>query len=349
MMLATTTEPRAVGAAELADAIRAGEYAHTPVTVVGYGTMGKQYVAALQTLGVEQIRVVTRSPAALGALRGTPVEPIAGGVEAFAGPARHGELGIVSTPTAMLIPATERLIGLGFRRLLIEKPVALYSQAINRLAARCDQEGVEAAVAYNRLAYPSAIEASARAAREGGVTSCTYGFTELIREDWVARFPADELARWGIANSAHPIGLAHGLIGLPARWAGERGGAMPWHPSGAVFVGSGVSVHGVPFAYHADWGSKSRWWVEIQTREAAYRLCPLERLFEKRSSMADWTEIPVPACHPQVKAGLAEEVAAMLDAGVRQVVKPVTLFHAAALTRFAESVFGYATESTTEN
>lgn len=269
------------------------------------------------------------------------METVSGGIERLACRPKPDELGILATPTASLRAAAERMASLGFRRLLIEKPVSLWSGDIDRLAQQLDAEGVDAVCAYNRVAYPSFHEVRAAAAREGGITSCTYTVTERIKPDWPQRFPAEELARWGIANSLHVVSMAHGLIGLPATWSAQRAGALPWHPTGAVFVGSGVSQRGIPFAYHADWGSTGRWSVEVHTRVASYRLCPLEEVFRKATTTADWQAVPVTTFAPQVKAGIVEQVAAMLSEDVRAALPLVSLREAAALTRFGEGVFGY--------
>jgi predicted dehydrogenase len=304
--------------------------------------MGKQYVKALRALGVQHIRVCSRSGGPLEELRSmTGVEAVAGGFERLECRPKGDELGIIATPTLSLVAAAERLASLGFCRLLIEKPVSLWSREIEQLAGMLERKGVEAACAYNRVAYPSFHEVRARAMREGGITSCTYTFTEMIKSDWPDRFPAEELARWGIANSLHPISMAHGLIGYVATWSGHRSGALPWHPTGSVFVGSGISDLGIPFTYHADWGSTGRWSVEVHTRVASYRLCPLEKVFGKTSATGDWEEIPIVTLAPEVKVGFVEQVAAMLSETIRQMVCLVSLRTAAALTRYGEKVFAY--------
>ena len=328
--------------AALAAAIAAADCSAASATVVGYGHMGRQYVRALRALGVSRIRVCSRSAGPLEALRGLAgVETAAGGAERLACRAESGELGIVATPIASLIESVERLVSLGFRRLLIEKPVSLWSSRIERLTEQLERQEVEAWCAYNRVAYPSFHEAHARAIREGGITSCAYTFTELLQPDWTQRYPADTLARLGVANSLHVMSLAHGLIGLPATWSGQRAGRLEWHPTGAVFVGSGLSQRGIAFAYHADWGSMGRWSVEIHTPISSYRLCPLEQLFRRTAAMAEWEPVPVAIFHPEVKAGFVEQVAAMLHPAVRRLVPLVSLREAAALTRFGEAVFGY--------
>ena len=305
--------------------------------------MGKHYVRALRELGVGQIRVCSLSQGPMDELKGLEgVTVTAGGDAGLGVSASTGELGIVATPTGELVPAAKRLAALGFKKTLIEKPASLWSSQIEDLGEYLDKRGVDGACAYNRLAYPSFLEARARASREGGITSCVYSFTEIIRPDWPQLYPPETLARWGIANSLHVIGMAHEMIGLPEQWSGHRTGALSWHPSGSVFVGSGISDRGIPFSYQSDWGSKGRWSVEVNTRESSYRLCPLEKLYAKTSSMDDWQEIPVSTFAPQVKEGIAEQVAAMLCDGIGDIVPQMSLREAAALTAYGEQIFGYS-------
>ena len=332
-----------MSSAELAAAIAAADFSGCAATVVGYGSMGKQYVEALRALGVRRLRVCSRSAGPLEELHGTAdgLETVAGGVERLECQPQQNELGIVATPTALLVGAAERLTSLGFRRLLIEKPVSLWSHHIEQLADALEEQGVEAVCAYNRLAYPSFHEARARTLQEGGITSCSYTFTEMIKPDWPQRFPEEELARWGVANSLHVISMAHGFIGLPGAWTGYRSGALSWHPTGAVFVGSGTSDQGIPFAYHADWGSTGRWSVEVHTRRSSYRLCPLERVFRRSAATSDWEEVSVSTFAPRVKAGMTEQVAGMLHPDIRARLPFVSLRDAAALTSYGEELFGY--------
>lgn len=331
--------------AELAAALAALDSRCCAATLIGVGMMGTQYVHALRALGVPRVRLVALSEESLAPYREAPgVEVAWGGFEQLACRPAPEEVAIVATPAALLVPAVERLLALGFRRVLVEKPVSLWSRAIDQLAEQAQAQGAEIHCAFNRVAYPSFHETKARTAQEGGITSCAYTFTEMIKPDWPQRFPAEELARWGIANSLHVMSMAHGLIGWPATWQGHRTGALPWHPSGAVFVGSGVSERGIPFAYHADWGSTGRWSVEVHTSVASYRLCPLEKVFRRAAALADWIEIPVAAFAPQVKAGVTEQVAALLHEELRALVPLVPLRAASLLTRYGEDVCGYPSQ-----
>jgi predicted dehydrogenase len=332
-----------VSSVKLANAIRTADFSSCGVTVVGYGHMGRAYVEALRALGVGRIHVCSRSEKALDDLGRDPVvETTSGGIDRLIRLPDASDLVIVATPTDTLVPFSKQLIGLGFRRLLIEKPVSLRSSEIEELAEFVSASGAIGTCAYNRTAYPSVIEAMARCSSEGGITSIAYDFTELIRDDWTERFPREELNRWGLANSVHVISMAHGLGGLPAQWGGYQTGGLEWHPNGSVFVGSGLTDKGIPFSYHADWDSKARWSVEAHTAQSTYRLCPLEQISRKLSGLGDYEEVSIDVFAPDLKAGVAEQVAGMLKEKVGAMIPMFSLEAAVKLTRYGEDVFGYA-------
>ena len=68
------------------------------------------------------------------------------------------------------------------------------------------------------------------------------------------------------------MSLAFALAGLPEKWSHYASGGLPWHPAGSRFVGAGFTERGVPFHYHADWGSQARWGVEFHTDADAFEL-----------------------------------------------------------------------------
>lgn len=63
----------------------------------------------------------------------------------------------------------------------------------------------------------------------------------------------------------------------------------------------------------ADWGSTGLWSTEVHAAVAAYRFWPLEKAFQRRGPAEPWDELPVAVFMPEVKAGFAEQVAAMLN------------------------------------
>lgn len=326
----------------VAQIIKESNFSQESATVIGYGQMGRQYVAALISMGVSRIRVCSRSAYRMKELETIPsVSVISEGIEKFSCEAGVGELAIIATPYGLLKSATQHMFALGFRNFLIEKPISLRSSEILELSNFFDENEVTAVCGYNRLAYPSFIELRARAEKEGGFTSCSYSFTEMVRSDWTDRFTSDELARWGIANSLHPISMAHGLIGLPVSSQSIQYGGLPWHPTGSIFVGSGVSQQGVPFSYHADWNSQSRWFVEVYTTESSYRLCPLEKLYHKGSPLEEWEELSVMTFDEGIKAGIVEQLAALFLGNHKITIPLANMKIASELTSYAEEVFGY--------
>ncbi len=322
--------------------IGSADFSGFSAAVIGYGKMGREYVKALRALQVPRIRVCSRNPENLRELKGIEgISIVIGGYQELETRPGPEELAILAVPAADLAAASRRLAGLGYRRMLIEKPVSLWSGEIEELDEFLRRSGLEAAVAYNRVAYPSFIEAGYRTQREGGITSCLYTFTEFIHKIDLKRYTKDELSRWGIANSLHVISMAHGLIGEPESWSGFRSGSLDWHPAGTAFVGSGLSAKGIPFVYQADWGSTGRWSVELHTRGASYRLLPLEQLQRRASPTSDWEPVPVSSFDSGVKTGFVEEAAAMLDGKIRSLVPLISVGQAAALTRYGEKLFGY--------
>jgi len=332
-----------INAEELASKIRSTDFTDCSATVLGFGAMGRHYLKALQSLELERIRVCSRSQDSLDSLADQPnIKTVAGEFRSLDFAPVTGELAIVATPIAQLIPAAKHMADLGFKNILIEKPASLWSNEIIKLDEYLTQKGVIAACAYNRVTYPSLVETRYRSAEDGGITSCAYSFTEIIGGDWEQRHSADELSRWGVANSLHPISMAHGLIGQPMSWRGDRRGSLSWHPSASIFVGSGLSTHDIPFSYQADWGSKGRWSVEINTALASYKMCPLEKLYSKTDSLAEWEEIPLPIFDGQSKTGVAEELAAMLSQEIARVLPLMDLRETSIITEFGEDIFGYA-------
>ena len=147
--------------------------------------------------------------------------------------------------------------------------------------------------------------------------------------------------RWGISNSLHVISMAFELIGMPKDIQTYQHGKLDWHPTGSIFVGSGISDKEIPFSYNADWGSGGRWGIEVNTKENSYQLIPLEELYVCPKGSTIWNCVPFDSAFPDVKQGIAEEVAIMLDDQNQKKIELPTLEMAAKLIKFGEKIFGY--------
>ena len=132
------------------------------------------------------------------------------------------------------------------------------------------------------------------------------------------------------------------LIGMPKEITTYQSGQLDWHPSGSIFVGSGISKANIPFSYHADWNSNGRWGIEVMTTENSYRLVPLEELYVSSKGTTDWQKLSFEKAFLDVKPGLAEEIAVMLDDNLYKKTDLPTLSDAAELNKLAEKIFGYS-------
>src|ERR1051326_8247744 len=101
------------GAAALADAIRATDFSGCSATVVGYGNMGRQFVAGLQQLGVKRIRVCSHPSPELERLRDkNGITIYAAKVETLQVAPDPNELGIIALPIASLAGGAKHLASL---------------------------------------------------------------------------------------------------------------------------------------------------------------------------------------------------------------------------------------------
>lgn len=331
-------------AQKIAEKISRTDFSNCEATVIGYGNMGREFVKALQVLKIRKICVCSLSRELLLPLQDFGnITAVAGGYKRLKRKPAQNELAIIAIPIADLIPAAQHLRELDYRNFLIEKPISLWGKEIRKFCKIFADANITAVSGYNRAAYPSLLELKHLAEGDGGITSCTYAFTEFTNRIDPKAYTKEEARRWGIANSLHVMSMAHSLIGMPKDWNSHRGAdsAVSWHPAGSVFVGSGISDRGIAFAYHADWGSTGRWSVEVHTKAASYRLCPLEQLSVRYSFKEGWKDIPVTSLAPDVKAGFVEQVASLLNKEIGREIPLIALEEACRLTEFAEDVFGY--------
>ncbi len=331
-----------ISSEQLANQIASTDFSQSSATIIGYGLMGKEYLKSLQALKVGHIRVYTRNPLQLNrsdSLQNT--EFIHGDLNALETDPSGTELGIIAIPIPVLSHMAIKLCDLGFNRLLIEKPVALSSDKIQKLSDTLDSRNVTAWAGYNRLSYPAFHELNYLVYREGGVTSCSYSITELVNNNWQSRFNREELERWGISNTLHVISMAHGIIGLPQHWTSYKAGGLDWHSSGSIFVGSGASINSTPFSYHGDWGSKGRWEIKVYTKLASYKLCPLEELQHRQNALKDWKYKPIATYDSSIKPGVLEQTASALRSDSIIGNTLLSIKDTKLLTAFAENIFGY--------
>ena len=185
---------------------------------------------------------------------------------------------IVSVGVEALFEASMALLKLGVKQLLIEKPGVLHQAQIAPLQEAARKADARVYIAYNRRFLSSVRRAREIIAADGGLTSFTFDFTEWGHEIApLAKAPGVK-QMWLLGNSSHVLDLAFFLGGRPMQLHTTRTGALDWHPSAAVFVGSGLTDAGTPFSYHADWDAPGRWGLEFCTRQHKLIFRPMEKL-----------------------------------------------------------------------
>ena len=321
--------------------IKFSQFRKKKILVIGAGQMAIQYCIALSKMKIEDVTVLSKSrDRTINLCKEFGFKPIFGGFQKKLFNIQKMDLVIVATPVNQTIPAAIVALDNGQKNILIEKPGSLYPKKLLSLARQI--KGQRIRVAYNRLTYPNYYKLKELIKKEGGISSCRFEITEIINK---IPFPKkgffDIHKRRGIHATSHVISIVVDLIGIPKQIYNFQRGRLSWHPSGSVFVGSGISKKGIPFSYHGDWNSSGRWGVEIMTKKNAYRMIPLEDLYVCSKGSFTWKKVPFKVSLPKVKLGVAEEIAVMLDRKLEKKIKLSTLEQAATVNEFAAKIFGY--------
>lgn len=252
---------------------------------------------------------------------------------------------VVASPVETLTPISLQLIDAGVRHLLVEKPVALNGMEGAALAAAVKASGAKLHVGYNRRFY-SSIRTALRLIAEAGeeIASVTFEFNEVVPD------PAGPIGhaksvreRWVLANSLHVIDSALFPVGHPdpERSCFARCGELVWHPAGSVFVGSGLTVGGTPFVYHANWAAPGRWGFEWMTPSARYVFRPMEKLAVMRRGSFQLEEVLLEDDFDRrFKPGVFLQDQAFLYGG-EEASRLVSLDHALSLVHLGEAIAGY--------
>lgn len=293
------------------------------VWLVGAGGMGRDYARVLlaQRRSFQVIGRGDTSAAAFTEKLGHPVQT--GGLDAFlAGQRAPASHAIVAVGVEDLAGACHALMRVGVRHILVEKPAGVDRAEIAELAAQARSTGTQIVVGYNRRFYASTRRAREMIAEDGGVTSFTFEFTEWSHE--IEKLPLSTRIKhnWLLANSSHVIDLAFFLGGEPTRLDAHVAGSLAWHPSAAIFTGSGVSSRGALFSYHANWAAPGRWGVEVLTAKRRLIFRPMEKLHVMKIASVAITEEPIddardrefkPGLYGQVEAFLTDDTADLRD------------------------------------
>ena len=302
------------------------------VLIVGFGYMGQEYYKGLVEMGIKDVSVISLSNIE------KEKNIVIGTYEKIS---KYGkkDLVILALPTKLLVPAAKIAIKHGQKNILIEKPGALNQKELEKIKK---SKNVHIKIAYNRLFYPNLHKLKKLIQQDGGITSCNFSFTEWIHKLELKKYDSEVLEKWGIQNSLHVISMAIDLIGMPKKISTNRKGSLKWHSKGNIFVGNGISENNIPFTFNADWGSGGRWGIDIITKNNWYRLSPLETLQVCPKKSTNWKEVLFKKSFPNVKQGVCEEIAYMLDPKIQKKNEFIPIEKAIKLIKLANKIFGYS-------
>ena len=310
--------------------------------------MGAEYARTLLHLGVapERVTVLGRRREAVEAFaeRFGGMRPLSGGLDALDGLPAHAAA-IVAVPPVLLAEAARRVIAGGTPSLLLEKPGALSAEELAEVAEAARRAGCGASLALNRRFFPSVRKTRELIAEDGGLLAASVDFSELecriLQDPVTLSWGPEALARWGLVNSCHVIDLFIHLAGRPTDWRPQRGGALPWHPSGAIFWGSGTTDRGTAFSYLSTWNAAGRWGLEVTTPRRKILLRPLEAPSVQTRDGFALVPLAVPVEAADLKPGFPGMVKAFLLGGAEAAVL-CSIDEAVATLQVAETIFGYA-------
>ncbi len=288
------------------------------VLLIGSGFMAREYLKVLASLGSEVI-IVGRGDEKIQALKSDypHFEYFSGGLNKFL--EQHidiPEFAINAASTDQLKITSILLMDAGVKYIMLEKPGELTIAGLNELKLKSIECFVDVFIAYNRRYYASISVLKEQVEIDGGITSAHFEFTEWINTIDPNIYDSEALKKWIISNSSHVIDTAFSLIGIPKVLNAFVGGkdAITWHPSGSIFIGSGISQSNIPFTYHSNWEGPGRWAIEISTRKRRFYLKPIEKLQHQIKGSIQITDFVFDDNLDQnFKAGLYLQTKAFLD------------------------------------
>ena len=250
---------------------------------------------------------------------------------------------IIASPVETLAPIALEVIFSGVRHILIEKPGALTFAEGQQLMVEADSRHAEVYVGYNRRFYSSFRTAVAMMKAQGEhVESVLFEFNEVIASAGPVGCVQAVRERWLLSNSLHVIDSALSILGQLdfKQFNFFRSGVLSWHPSGQIFVGSGKSQSGVPYAYHANWGAPGRWGIEWMTPSTRYVFRPMEKLsiIRKARFEPEWVDLD-DHIDTIFKPGVYHQNKAFLDGNAKAGLVPLS--EALNLILLAQKIAGY--------
>lgn len=265
---------------------------HSAILLVGAGVMSQAYAKVLVELSVPFHVLGRGAQSAATFAKATGVTPTTGPlVDQLMAMDQMPDTAILGVNAMYLADVAKVLMDHGVKRLLLEKPAALDLAEMDDLCAAVEAHGAEVYVGYNRRFTASALAAQKMISQDGGVSSVKFDFSEPSRKIALLDKPMREHQTWFYGNSSHVVDLAFHMFGDPSALQARVTGSLDWHPSGAVFSGSGINTRSGLISWHANWDGPGRWGIDVVTPERRIIMQPLEKL--RVQTHANFSEVDI--------------------------------------------------------
>ena len=249
------------------------------ILVVGPGIIGMEYCKILQELNYLPIVIGRGIHSAKNFEEKFKIRVQSGGISKWLeNNTKIPKNAIVAVTGVNLGQVCIQLMENGVKNILLEKPGGTDFDEIIKVAEIAKQYDSNVLLAYNRRFYSSVLKAKELIQKDGGVKSFHFEFTEWSHVIIDLNKPNLIKENWFFHNSTHVIDIAFYLCGEPVKMSSYKGGKLSWHPSGSIFVGSGITASHALFSYHSNWTSPGRWNLEILTANYRFIFKPLEEL-----------------------------------------------------------------------
>jgi len=267
------------------------------VLVVGSGFMAAEYLKVLVNLNWDVV-VVGRGEEKIMILKKEYPQFTyhKGGLEEFLkNQTDLPEFAINTSNINQLKITTCLLLQSGIKNILVEKPGDIYEDGLREIAVLEVKNNAKVLIAYNRRFYSSVLRLMKEAVVDGGVRSAHFEFTEWVHTIDPKHYNEEALLKWILSNSSHVIDTTFSIIGNPQilNTIVQGQNYLDWHPSGTVFVGSGVTDKNIPFTYHSNWEGPGRWAIEISTKKRRFYLKPMEKLQQQLNGSVQISDVEV--------------------------------------------------------
>ena len=180
-----------------------------------------------------------------------------------------------------LFETTKKILELGIKKILLEKPGTLLISELDELIQIKKSENAEVYIALNRRFHASTIFIK-KLLKSTKVSSASFDFTEWIKGIDQNKYENSSLNKWLYCNSIHVIDLFFYVFGDYKEINSTVMGVnkLNWHPTSSIFYGKGILQNDIPFNYMTDWNGPGRWKIEFVTEKKKYMLSPLEKVQE---------------------------------------------------------------------